>query len=818
MSIVSGSYNILLVILSIMIAITSSYAALLIIRRMMHTDQRVRRNVWLGIGSLVFGAGIWCMHFVAMLALDIGVEVSYDPTLVLISIAFAAVSSFGAFSIIAMWRYKHQSFKLGAVFISIGILSMHYIGMEAMRTPHEMNYNPFLIVISVLIALFASYTALRIFAFYSLRENLSVVTGPIISAFVMGGAIAGVHYTGMASATFRHQDYYRIDETVTGWQSEGLAYSIATIMTVILILVFLHLYYDRRLVTANTKLDFSHAIYKTIVQSASDAIVTADVDGQITSWNKSAEAIFGYSEEEVLQKSLTILMPEQARPKHVLSLQHYLTTGEGRVIDRTVELQGLHKRGEVLAIELSLSVVESLDNTYFIGIMRDVTERQNHQKRIQELVYLDELTNLPNRKMLREQLAQAIREAEKADEEIGVAFIDMDRFKKVNDVYGHEIGDELLKQIANRMSGSLHPKDVLGRQSGDEFILIARGCTAFKISSKSQQLISEFQRPFIIQDIEIFISPSIGISMFPHDASDAEGLIKNADVAMDLSKQLGGQQFQFFTSEMNERISKQLKMEDSLRKAIENEEFVLFYQPQVCPSNHQIIGAEALIRWNNQELGHVSPMEFIPLAEQTRLILPIGEWVLESACRDFVDWTRKGYRLETISVNISAIQFKQDDFIGIVEKVLIETQMPVTSLVLELTESIIQDVEKALPTLHRLKNMGIKLSLDDFGTGYSSLQYLKDFPLDSLKIDKSFIDFLSVDPKNQAVVETIVTMAKKLGMDVVAEGVETNEQWAYLSRISSIYGQGYLFSPPLPVDEFIKKYDMLSSAKEPKSI
>lgn len=803
MSPVIGEYNSILVVFSVLIATISSYAALLIVRRMMHSEKSNQRVVWLCIGSVIFGAGIWSMHFVAMLAYDMGMVVSYNRMLLALSILFAAASSFTAFFLLTKTIKRGITLPIGALFISSGVLSMHYVGMEAMVMHASIQYNLWIVAASVLIAFTASYTALQLFIYFSKTENLHIISGPILSSVVMGIAIAGMHYTGMASATFTSTMQSTGMHAIAGLNQTVIGYLIVAAMLLSLFLVLLHVYYDRRLVSTTKELQLSDRLYKTIVHTANDAIIMADASGHILSWNAAAETFFGYTKEEALHQPLSIIMPAASREAHHAGMRRFHATGEKRVIDQTVELQGQHKNGTIFPLELSLSVVKSSSDVYFTGIIRNITDRKEQQERIQKLVYIDELTDLPNRRMIHEQLAQTVRNAEQKQETIAVGFIDMDRFKQVNDVYGHQIGDALLREMSARMRTILHPKDILGRQSGDEFIWIASDCSAFEMSGKARKLMTLFDQPFMIEGIELFISPSIGISMYPDDSSDSEELIKNADVAMYFSKQLGGRQFQFFTPKINEQIATKMYLESGLRKAIELEEFVVFYQPQVSVLDNRIIGVEALIRWESKELGRVSPMDFIPLAEETNLINPIGEWVLRKSCSDFMEWERAGKSVQSLSVNISAIQFQQEGFVPLVKRVLRETAMDPTRLVLEVTESVLQNVDKALPVLHQLKAMGVKLSLDDFGTGYSSLQYLKDFPLDCLKIDKSFVQSILTSSRNQAVVDTIITMAERLEMSIVAEGVETIEQLDYLAKKDQVSYQGYLYSPPVPYDELM---------------
>ncbi|WP_227394675.1 bifunctional diguanylate cyclase/phosphodiesterase [Jeotgalibacillus aurantiacus] len=781
-----GEYNLFLVTGSLLIAIFSSYAALLLVKKMIQENKRSRKGLWLTSGSLIFGAGIWCMHFVAMLAYHLIMPVSYHPGLLFLSIVFAAISSFTAFLLLNKKVITSRVIIFGSVFISISILSMHYIGMEAMRMQADIVYNLWIVALSALIAVVASYAALRIFIYFSFQKNSSAFIGPAISAVIMGIAISGMHYTGMASATFDHSAHHAVQD-VTGLDQNTIGSIIAIAMLIILSFVFIVIFYDKKMALANQRLTMTDQLYRSIMDAANDAVITTDGNGAVLSWNKAAETIFGYGKSEMMDQPLSVILPG-----------YELSSDNDK---QTLVLKGKHKNNKTFPIELSFSSVKNESQLYYTGIIRNISERVKQQKKIEELVYKDPLTNLPNRRMLNEELGKMIHSASNTGQEVAAAFIDMDRFKQVNDVYGHQTGDLLLKAMADRMSHLLKYEDLIGRQSGDEFIILSPASSPFQISTKANAVLTAFKDPFLIGNTEIFMSPSIGISLYPQDGITADELIKHADMAMYKAKELGGAHFQFFTSEINDEISSKMKMESGLRKAIMNEELEVYYQPLVSIHDNQINGVEALIRWHSKELGTVSPADFIPLAEETNLILPIGEWVLRKACTQFTEWKKSNYMPGHLAVNISSIQFKQEDFPQLVRKVLEETGMPPHCLVLEVTETVIQDVEKSLPTLHSLKEMGIKLSLDDFGTGYSSLQYLKDFPLDIIKIDKSFVQSLLISPKNQAVVDMIINMAEQLEMEVIAEGVESEDQRKYLATRESIFYQGYLYSPPLTFEE-----------------
>ncbi|WP_394219448.1 EAL domain-containing protein [Halobacillus trueperi] len=796
---VVGEYNGWLVLLSVVVSILSSYTALQIVNRMASV-QRTRYK-WLTLGSLTFGGGIWSMHFIAMLAYDMGMPVVYDVALVVLSILAAVASSFTAFFIISkgvdkkIWRFT------GAVLIALSIVSMHYIGMDAMKMNAFIEYNPWLVAVSGAIALAVSFVGLRLFSLYAQKGKVDnkkdhwKVWG---SSTFMGMAISGMHYTGMESATFfmkgRSQSVISgpvVDPTMLAWMIAGGV--IATIGFLIVLIKF-----DTEMETTNTRLDVANQMYRSILESANDAVVTSDEKGIVLAWNKSAEQTFGYMAEEMIGEPLTKMMPAHYRNAHQQGIERYNQTRNARVIGKTVELEGLHKEGSTFPMELSLSTVEDDGRTYFTGIIRDITERIENEERIRELVYKDDLTHLPNRRALYEHLAGYIQDVH---EKIAVMFLDFDRFKQVNDVYGHRMGDLLLNEGALRVKSHLTEGDLLARQSGDEFIIVLPDTSVGGAKSIAESIIEEIAAPFKIEDRDLYISGSIGISLYPEDGTTPDLLIKRADTSMYQAKQDGGGQYCFYTEEMDQHITRKLQLENGLRKAIEQEGIEVYYQPQVDVRSGEIIGFEALARWNHPEFGFIRPDEFIPLAEETKLIVPLGEKILLEACRQYQQWMDEGHDLERISVNLSAIQFMDPTVVSTVESVLKQTKVAPAHLEIELTESIVQDSTQALPVMNRLKKMGIQLALDDFGTGFSSLSYLKDFPLDTLKVDRSFIQTIHENEKDRAVVDTVIQLADRLGLSVIAEGVETEVQLDYLRSRGCAEYQGYVFSKPLSKTE-----------------
>ncbi|WP_257984380.1 putative bifunctional diguanylate cyclase/phosphodiesterase [Neobacillus cucumis] len=586
-----------------------------------------------------------------------------------------------------------------------------------------------------------------------------------------------------------------------------LPYLIALGVLIILGVVLIGIYIVKRFQYQSIKFESK---FRSVIEAATDAIILANRDGNIISWNKGAEITFGYKEKDVLGKNLQIIIPEHLREAHHRGMTRYLETQQPHVIGKTVELQGLKKGGEIFPIELSLATWKEGETIYFSSIIRDISERKQAEKKINQMVYRDPLTGLPNRRLLNDRLKHALDEADENKQFLSVMFIDLDRFKNINDSLGHAIGDQLLMEAAKRIQACVGESDTVCRQGGDEFIVLVPHSDTGTMTRMAEKMVDLFRQPIILGEYELFVTPSIGISIYPADGRDAETLIKHADTAMYRVKEQGKNNFEFYTPEMNEAISKKMKLEIGLRKAIENHELALVYQPQIDLETGKLFGLEALVRWDHHEWGMIPPDEFIALAEETGLILLIGEWVLYSACAQNKALQKEGYPPIRMAVNISSRQFQQPNFAGMVRKVLEDTGLDPMYLELELTESIIQDSQYAISTMHTFKKMGIHLSIDDFGTGYSSLSYLKILPIDTLKIDRSFTRNIFIDPKDASLVSTIITMAHNLGLKVIAEGVETTEQLHFLKQQKCNGAQGYYISKPIPAKEITEAWGRFS--------
>jgi len=434
---------------------------------------------------------------------------------------------------------------------------------------------------------------------------------------------------------------------------------------------------------------------------------------------------------------------------------------------------------------------------------RELSERKRVERRLTMLAHYDTLTRLPNRNYFRRRLTSVISSAP-PDQFVALLFLDLDNFKIVNDTLGHQLGDQLLKEAATRLRSCVRAEDCVCRLGGDEFTIILEHVgTLENVEQVAQKVVAALSEPIVLGDNEFYVTSSIGISVYPKDGSDADTLIKNGDTAMYHAKERGKNNFQFFSNEMTDRARKRLMLETALRQALERGEFVLYYQPQADLRTGEIVGAEALLRWQRPGIGIVGPQEIIPIAEETGLIVPIGEWILWAACSQANLWQRAGHNSMRVSVNISARQFREHDFLRMLANVLEDTQLDPSFLELELTESaLLEDVEAAIAKAQDLRAMGVNLSIDDFGTGYSSISYLQRFPISDLKIDRSFVQDIPSNADNVEITKAIITMARGLDIEVVAEGVETRAQMEFLARHGCDRAQGYFIDHALPAPEF----------------
>lgn len=674
-----SSYDQLLVIVSIFVAFLASYTALDMAGRVATTTGRTAQ-VWLFGGGFAMGVGIWSMHFIGMLAMNMAMVMSYDPTLTVVSMLIAVAASIFALWIVCYGELPLHRLMVGALVLASGVVAMHYTGMAALMFEPGIIWNWNWIMLSVVIALAASTAALWLA--FKLRQGagrLALMRAG--AATVMGFAIAGMHYTGMAAASFPMHSH----ATEMGVNSNWLA-----VLVVVVTLSILGI---------------------TLVVSTLDARLQA--------------------------------------------------------------------RTSVLASSLA-----------------------DANRELAQLALHDNLTRLPNRILLEDRLDQAMNKAVRENTSFALMFMDLDGFKAVNDAFGHHIGDNLLVAVTDRMNHLLKGHHTLARLGGDEFVLLVEINDPNDAATTADMLVKAIDQPFEISRYELMVSLSIGIAVFPGDGSDERELMFNADAAMYHTKNNGRNGYTFFQPSMNMIAQSQLQLINDLWLAQEREELRLFYQPKFCAPQGPILGFEALIRWQHPERGLMSPDVFLPLAEKTGLIVSIGNWVINEACRQLRIWHLQGNPHWSVAVNLSALQFEQPGLVETVLTALKVHHIPAELLTLEVTETTaMRDPDESIRILTQLTDLGVKASIDDFGTGYSSLLYLKRLPASELKIDRAFVNELQAQSEDATIVTAIVALAQTLNLKVVAEGVETEEQQAFLTSLGCNSLQGYLLGRPIPADQ-----------------
>ncbi|MEK6376101.1 MAG: EAL domain-containing protein [Acidobacteriota bacterium] len=678
-----SSYNLLLVAASLFVAILASYTALDMAGRITTAQGRAARW-WLAGGASAMGIGIWSMHFIGMLAFSLPIPLGYDPGITLLSLLIAIASSVFALWLVCQENLPWSRLTLGAILMGLGIASMHYTGMAAMRMIPLIHYIPSLFILSILIAIVASGAALWI-AFHLRRPGSRVHRYRAAAGVVMGFAIVGMHYTGMAAAQF----------------SLG-------------------------------------------------SICGAAKAGVNTGW-----------------LALLVIIVTMA------------------ILAITLTISVLDMRLESRTSKLAVSLAEANEELTYLALH-------------------DNLTKLPNRALLEERLKHAIGGADREKRQFALMFLDLDGFKAVNDAYGHTVGDLLLVEAAKRIGPRIRVQDTISRVGGDEFVFLASVGEPTDAATLAEKLLRIIREPFHIAGHELRMSVSIGIAMYPGNGSNQHELLTNADAAMYHAKSLGRDSFCFFDPSMNSHVHAHLELIQDLRRAIDRRELILYYQPKFEAPNGPAIGAEALVRWEHPSRGLIQPDDFIPQAEKTGLIVPIGEWVLDEACRQMRVWHDAGRHHWTMAVNLSPVQFGHPALIQTVQATLERHRLIPHCLTLEITESTaMRDADASVVILQQLHEMGVRIAIDDFGTGYSSLLYLKRLPASELKIDRGFVRNLEHDSEDRAIVAAIVALGRTLDLKIVAEGVETVAQQEFLTDMGCDSLQGFLFGKPMPPAQFL---------------
>ncbi len=553
----------------------------------------------------------------------------------------------------------------------------------------------------------------------------------------------------------------------------------------------------------NESLELSQQKLRLHFEDTPLGVIEWDPDFRVANWNPTAEKIFGYTKEEALGKHADFIIINDDKEQVEQVWQQLLNKSNGL----RSKNQNVTKTGKIITCEWYNTPLISEDGEVMgvASLVDDVTERELIEAQLLKQANFDTLTDLPNRLLAFDRLNQAIKRAHRHDKCVVLMFIDIDLFKHVNDTLGHHVGDKLLIKVSKRLLSCVREGDTVARLGGDEFLIVLPDLVSITDSEQvAEKVLNTMSTPFDVDGKELVLSASIGITSYPEDGDDARILLRNADAAMYRAKEAGRNAYHFFTPEINEQAQRRLELESYLRHAIEKEELYIEYQPEIDIKTGDVVGAEALLRWKNERAGLIPPDQFIPLAEDTGLIVSIGEWVLRGACKEAVKWQGNSAKY-TIAVNISPRQFKGADFIPMVEEILSETGLPAELLEIELTENLLlEDSQEIYEMLNKLINIGVKLSLDDFGTGYSSLSYVKRFPFEAIKIDRAFVRDVMIDEDDAALCRAIIVMAKSLNMKIIGEGVETLEQMEFLKASGADIAQGYYLGRPMSSDDFRK--------------
>lgn len=548
----------------------------------------------------------------------------------------------------------------------------------------------------------------------------------------------------------------------------------------------------------------SESRFKAIFNSANDGILIVDVETKrLYTGNKKICQMLGYTMEEIERLTVMDIHPREALSQVMDEFETHLKSENTLAKDIPIK----RKDNSIFYVDINSSLITIAGKTYLMGIFRDITERKQTEEKIRHIAFHDPLTNLPNRLLFNDRLTLAIARAHRTKEKLAVMFLDLDRFKIINDTLGHTFGDQLLSDISEILRKCVREGDTVARLGGDEFSLLITGITRVEdVHNIARKILNIFKQRWVIGGHELYATASIGVALYPDNGKDVETLLKNADVAMYDAKEHGRNNYQLFVPAMHVKSFKKMAMETDLRRALEHKEFVVYYQPQININTGQIIGMEALVRWQHPDRGLISPSEFLSYAEDTRLIISIDEWVLQTACIQNKAWQDAGFHPMCVAVNLSAHTFQKQNLVEKVKSILKKTGLESHFLGLEITESIaIQDIETTIQKLKSLSGLGIQIAIDDFGEGFSSLRYLKIFPINKLKFSPYFVRDIVSNQDDKAIVASVITMAQSLKFRVVAEGVETDDQLSLLKQLQCDEVQGYLFCKPVPAEVFERK-------------
>jgi diguanylate cyclase (GGDEF)-like protein/PAS domain S-box-containing protein len=767
-----------LVVLAGFVCLLSSACGISLFYRAKATFGRTRLT-WVGLDAAAAGCGIWATHFIAMLAYDPRINTGYDPGLTAVSLIFAvAITGIGIS--VALSNSSRWAGPIGGAVIGGGIAAMHFTGMMALEVPGHISWSVYLFL-SVLFGGLAFLVASR-------RDGGRDYW---FATFVLTLAIVSHHFTAMGAVTVIPDP--RIVTNALSLSPTALSLIVAGVATIILGMSLVASMSARQ---SQDKLGQQRVLLDTALENMSQGLAMFDADGRVTLCNERYARMTGVPYAAVQGQSLLELFKLRKAagnfpddPQEVFAR----ILADVRLGKSAMRVMHTLKGRSIRVIE------EPMTGGGWVATLEDITAWREAQEKLAYLAHHDPLTSLPNRTKFREDLEQTILQVNR-DGRVAVLCLDLDHFKEINDSLGHPIGDDLLKDVASRLRTSVREGDTVARLGGDEFAIVQAGTDlqASESSSLAERLVETLGAPYAIQGHQLNIGVSIGIAFAPNDGRDPDQLLKNADMALYRAKEDGRGTYRFFEPGMDARAQARRLLEIDLRAALTRHEFEVHYQPIHDLKTDCITAFEALIRWKHPLRGMISPMDFIPLAEETGLITQLGDWILRKACMDAASWSRE----VRVAVNLSPVQFKNSNLVKSVISALAASDLAPERLELEITETVLlQDSEATLAALHKLRSFGVKISMDDFGTGYSSLSYLRSFPFDKIKIDRSFVHELATREDSMAIVRAVTGLGKSLGISIVAEGVETNEQLGLLRTEGCTEVQGFLFSRPRPAQD-----------------
>ena len=772
-------YDWRLIVLAGSICALASFTSVTLIARL---DSARSRNIgiWLVSAAFVFGCGIWSLHFVAMLAFMPGMPVAYGIGMTVVSIGVAIGGSFLAFSV---WRFATSPFVrkfIAGLLLCAAVAGMHYSGVAAMRFQGRLVVDKQQIALSLLIGSLFSCAA-----FARSRKSMSLWRRLEVASF-LALCVCSVHFLGMTALTMVYIGPIGPSGAILPSNSLAIAVGCVsmTILTASSAATLAEQYLTQRSLLELKRMRLLSDLCKEVIIIHRDEL--------ILEVNAAGGRLFGVSTDRLIGSRLLDFFIAGDRP--LLAQRITCQTA----IRKPEEVRVNHVSGTTIPVELSCRVIEFEGRSAVALALSDLSERKRDEERIRYLAHHDFLTDLPNRFLLQERLTHVLDAAARTGTGVALLYLDLDRFKSVNDSFGHSVGDDLLIQVGHRLRAEIRASDTLARIGGDEFVLVTDIEQAENAALISYRLIETLSKPFDIGGRRIEIGTSIGISLYPRDGATPQSLLDAADTALYRAKEERNI-YCFFSIEMDDGLRARRQLDQDLRRALERNELLLQYQPVVSCLTGAVEGFEALLRWEHPQRGSIPPMSFIPLAEENGLIVKIGQWVLETACTAAMTWSQPRW----IAVNVSPKQFRQGDLYQTVSSILIKTGMPADRLEIEVTENVfIDDSKRAIDILSNLRRLGVRIALDDFGTGYSSLSYLRSFSFDKLKIDRSFIKGLGHSADAMMIVHTIIGLGHNLGLSIVAEGVETTQQLALIREQMCDQVQGYLLGGPMSMDCF----------------